>query len=236
MRFVSWNCNGALRKKFERLIVFQADIYIIQECEDPERTSDTKYKAWAQNYLWIGTNKNKGLGVFASPMIKLEKLMWSNVFEGHEVNFFLPCLINSEFQLLAVWAHHNNSPTFGYIGQFWKYLNTNFHKFDNILIGGDLNSNAVWDKWDRWWNHSDVLTLLQQKEISSLYHLFFNEKQGEESIPTFYLQRNPRKPYHIDYFFGSPIFQKDFHLNIGKIEEWLEISDHVPVIFDMKNK
>jgi exonuclease III len=232
MRYVSWNCNGAFRKKFERLISLEADVYIIQECEDPARASDKMYKAWAQNYLWIGKNKNKGLGVFASPTTKLEKIEWSNQFEDHEVNYFLPCLINNQHQLLAVWAHHNDSPTFGYIGQFWKYLKINFDSFDNILIGGDLNSNVIWDKWDRWWNHSDVLAILLEKQIVSLYHLNFNEKQGEETIPTFYLQRKPSKPYHIDYFFGSPIFQSNFEYRFGNFEEWLEISDHIPITFE----
>lgn len=65
MKIVSWNCNGALRKKFAQLCKLNADIYVIQECEDPAQCSDMTYKAWAENYLWIGKSKNKGLGVFA---------------------------------------------------------------------------------------------------------------------------------------------------------------------------
>jgi exonuclease III len=65
MKIVSWNCNGAFRKKFESLDYLQADILIIQECEDPKKSKDTPYINWASNYLWVGNNKNSGLGVFA---------------------------------------------------------------------------------------------------------------------------------------------------------------------------
>jgi exonuclease III len=62
MRIASWNCNGALRKKLDQLLKLEADVYIIQECEDPSQCQDSRYKIWAENYLWIGKSKNKGLG------------------------------------------------------------------------------------------------------------------------------------------------------------------------------
>ena len=235
MKVVSWNCNGAFRKKFNTLLDFNADIYIIQECENPAESKDLEYKSWAKNYLWIGDSKNKGLAVFVKEEINLQPLDWTNNFKDHSVKHFLPCLINNDFQLLAVWTHQNNSPNFGYIGQFWKYLQVNKNKFKKIIIAGDFNSNTIWDEWDRWWNHSDVIKELEEINIESLYHKYFNESQGKETKPTFFLQRNLSKPYHIDYCFSS----NEFTSNLKKVEvpnfdQWRHLSDHVPMIITIK--
>lgn len=74
MKIVTWNCNGALRNKFQHLSAFNADIYIIQECENPEQTKHKNYMAWARNHLWVGSNKNKGIGIFAADHITIELL------------------------------------------------------------------------------------------------------------------------------------------------------------------
>ena len=235
MRIVTWNCNGALRKKFSSLIEVDADLSIVQECENPVETTDQEYKDWASNHLWIGANKNKGVGIFASDKIHLEKLPWGDKFNGLEVRYFLPCIVNHQFQLLGIWAHSNRSPTFGYIGQFWKYLQLNESKFDNAILAGDLNSNKQWDKWDRWWNHTDVVNSLKQKGIDSIYHEFFQENQGEESQPTFFLQKNETKPYHIDYIFTSKSLRKHInHFEVGEASAWLKLSDHFSLIMDIQ--
>ena len=230
MKIVSWNCNGALRNKYEALIKLEADIYIVQECEDPTKTKDEAYKKWASNHLWIGDTKNKGLGVFCKKEIDLKPLDWSNAYRDHTVKYFLPCLIDGDFQLLGVWTHKNNSPNFGYMGQFWKYLQINKDKLEKILIAGDFNSNKIWDEWDRWWNHSDVVKELEDLRIRSLYHKHFNEPQGVESQPTFYLHRKIERPYHIDYMFASDDFYSLKNLAVGDVKQWLEISDHLPFI------
>ncbi|XOV94056.1 MAG: endonuclease/exonuclease/phosphatase family protein [Bacteroidota bacterium] len=234
MRLVTWNCNGAFRKKFHELSSLNADIYIIQECEDPEQTKDILYKEWANSYLWIGENKNKGIGVFISGKHSLEPLNWSNQYKDHTVKHFLPCLVNQQIQLLAVWTHHNNSPTFGYIGQFWKYLQTNKAQFKNIIIAGDFNSNVIWDKWDRWWNHSDCANELHEIGIVSAYHELMDDQPGKEFQPTFFLQRNTDKPYHIDYFYLSKsLLTTKSSIVVGDRIKWLEKSDHLPLILEL---
>jgi len=62
MKIITWNCNGAFRKKYEAISALDADVYIIQECEDPIQTKDQGYKDFASNYIWIGdTKKTKEL-------------------------------------------------------------------------------------------------------------------------------------------------------------------------------
>ncbi|MFN8297167.1 MAG: hypothetical protein U0T69_13295 [Chitinophagales bacterium] len=235
MKIVTWNCNGAFRNKFENISNYSADLYIIQECENPAESLHKKYKEWASNYIWLGDTKNKGLAVFARPEIKLEKLNWSNQFNDHQVKYFLPCKINQDFDLLAVWTHRNNSPNFGYIGQLWKYLQINKSELSTTIIAGDFNSNTNWDEWDRWWNHSDVVNELKALGIESIYHKFTGEQQGKESKPTLYFQRKITRPYHIDYIFGAQRFLDNLKkIEIGDSDKWLNISDHMPILFEFK--
>lgn len=235
MKIVTWNCNGAFRNKFDNLLDYEADIHIIQECENPTESKHNKYQNWAKNYLWIGDTKNKGLGIFAKPEIILEKLDWTNNFKNHSVKHFLPCKVNNDFDLLAVWTHRNNSPNFGYIGQLWKYLQVNKDKLNGTLIAGDFNSNAIWDEWDRWWNHSDVVSELKEYGIESLYHKLTGEEHGKESMPTLYFQKKIARPYHIDYIFGpKKLTERAKKFEIGKAEKWLKLSDHMPIFYEIE--
>ncbi len=229
MRLITWNCNGAFRKKFHQLEKFDADILIIQECEDPKRCTNDEYINWSKGYLWTGENKNKGLAIF----FKNEIIFKDNGWDTGGNKYFISAKVNDEFDVIAVWNHYANSPNFRYIGQFWKYLQLNKSLMGSCVIAGDFNSNKIWDEWDRWWNHSDVVRELNEIGIRSLYHEYFNEAQGEEKIPTLFLQRNIQKPYHIDYAFATEKnFSKIKMLEIGKKEQWLEWSDHMPVVIE----
>lgn len=231
LRIVTWNCNGALRKKLDRLTTLQADVYVIQECEDPAQTKDAAYTAWSTNHLWTGTYKSKGIGVFASDDLSLKAVP----MDLAPLELFLPCIVDDDWPLLATWTKKANSPNFGYIGQLWKFLQTHnaFLANPHSMLIGDLNSNAVWDEWDRWWNHSDVVKELSELGLESCYHRYFSESQGQESRPTFFLHRNAGKPYHIDYGFVGPRWGIQ-HVEVGAISEWLSESDHLPIVFDLK--
>lgn len=236
LKIVTWNCNGAFRRKFNFIDEFDADIYVIQECENPTEIKDLDYLEWGKNHLWIGDSKHKGLGIFAKEHINLSLLDWSNDYQGSQVKHFLSCEVNSQFFLTAVWTHHNNSYTFGYIGQFWKYLQLHKSNYKECLIVGDFNSNSIWDKAKRAWNHGEVVKELSQQNIESLYHFHTNDIQGKETLPTFYLQKNLSKPYHIDYIFGSSSFINNLHkVEIGRVEDWIRLSDHLPMICKFGN-
>ena len=233
MKFVTWNCNGAFRKKLHTLDELNADLIIIQECEDPARSTQA-FRDWVNSgdYLWKGENKNKGIGVFARNGISLQKLDW----DDQGLQSFLPFRVNDQFNMLGVWTKEANSPTFKYIGQFWKYLQENKERLrsEPIVICGDFNSNKIWDAWDRWWNHSDVVKELEDIGIVSLYHRLYDEQQGEESHPTLYLHRKLEKPYHIDYVFAPEELCDNAGLQVGEPTPWLRHSDHMPITFTMR--
>jgi exonuclease III len=245
MKIISWNCAGALRKKTNYVDQFDADILVIQECEDPERSTKA-YKDWSGEYLWYGDNKNKGIGIFARNGQKTKKLDWSKSYSqkgfanfnpsktwsSEELKLFLPSKINDDITLLGVWTKKNKSDYFSYIGQFWKYLQ--IHRSDlshgRTIVCGDFNSNMKWDKSDSWWNHTDVINELENIGIHSVYHQLNNEKQGEEIKPTLYHQKNIEKKYHVDYAFISDDLISDCSIEIGERKDWIKISDHMPLV------
>ena len=250
MKIITWNCNCAFRNKLEYLDQFDADILVIQECENPE-LSTKAYRSWAGEYLWTGTTKNRGLGVFPKNSNSIQKLNWNGEcqikglhskskslkWSTPELKLFIPFTINNEITALGAWTKGSNSEAFGYMGQFWKYIQIHHKDLSNkkTLIIGDLNSNKMWDKKDRWWSHSDVVDELSEIGLNSLYHFQKKESQGSETQPTFYLQKNLSKSYHIDYCFVSDDLISNCQIEIGKIEQWVKISDHVPLIISISS-
>lgn len=251
LKIVNWNCHGALRNKLDRVNQLQADVLIVQECEDPAQSSEV-YREWAGDYLWVGDSLHKGIGIFPKNGNLIKPLDWKGQFivtgfanhssamqwSTDSLKLFLPFLLNDTYLILAVWTKGKDDLVFGYIGQLWKYLQIHGQDLQrpNSIIIGDFNSNACWDKPDRWWNHSDVVDLLDDMGFVSLYHQKTGEAQGQESQATFFMQRKLEKPYHIDYAFVSNDLSASTTLALGAAETWLKVSDHVPLILTLNEQ
>ena len=233
MKILSWNCNCKFREKYHLLNKFDADILVIQECEDPQQSSNSNYRSWAKNYLWVGNKKHQGLGVFAKSYIKLEKLD----LPVSTYNLFLPALINNTYPLIGVWTKNATSIKKSYINQLWNFLleNKKLLNFSQIIIAGDWNSNSQSDRKRSEGNHTDVVKLLKKERVYSAYHKLRKLEHGFEAEPTFYLYRNIEKPYHFDYIFvhESWLTEKSL-LSICEPATWLKYSDHIPLLFESK--
>lgn len=221
MKIVSWNCNGRFREKIDNILSCNADIYVIQESENPEKYCQY-FKNKLLKYEWYGLNDNKGLLVFTNKKIHISNNNWKNYGLRH----FLSIEINNSFDIIAVWA----SPP--YIEEYYVYqqiYKSQYNK-DTILIG-DFNSNSIWDKEHRERNHSAVVSQLSGIGLYSAYHIAYDELQGEETKSTFYLHRNLEKGYHIDYCFLNPERLSSFEL-LDR-DKWLKYSDHIPICIEI---
>lgn len=234
MRVISWNCQGAFRKKGDLILSYYPDILVIQECENPEKYIFplTTQKPFSQ--YWYGDNVHKGISIQSFNEYKVELLQEFNP----KFRYILPFRVtgpSNSFTLFAVWAMNDKENHYSrYIGQVWLAINYYADLLqDSIILIGDLNSNKIWDIKPRIGNHSDVVDKLANNNIYSIYHQYFSIDHGKENHPTFFLQRNFSKAYHIDYCFASvDILDKVQKFEIGDYEKWILHSDHVPIIID----
>lgn len=238
MKLITWNCQGAFRKKAHLMLELKPDILVVQECEHPDRLIFNEKILLPNSYLWFGDYEHKGLGVFSYCNCKLELSDQHN----SDIKVILPIYVKGDlnnFTLFAIWACKSEDKDNQYIGQVWKAI----HYYDQIIntsqtiLIGDFNSNKIWDRKHRQGNHSDVVDRLIEKNIYSVYHKCFDEEQGIESNPTFFLQRKENKPYHIDYCFCSAdINDRIQNIRIGKYDDWIPHSDHMPMIIEIDIK
>jgi exodeoxyribonuclease III len=104
LKVITWNCNMAFRKKYQNILSHEPDLLIIPECEHPEKFKDTFYS----DVVWIGNNKNKGLGVFSFNDIRIS--LHKSYCEYFKYILPIEVTVNNEkiMNLIAVWAQKND--------------------------------------------------------------------------------------------------------------------------------
>lgn len=224
----------AFRKKAEFILTYMPDILIVPECEHPDKIifkGDTKIPT---DKLWFGQNNNKGLAVFTFGNLKIKLLNHNELFK-----FILPLSIYNDkisLTLFAVWAQ---KPEYHdcYTEQIWNAVHfySDILCDENVILVGDFNSNSIWDKPKRVYNHTNLVELLMTKNILSTYHTFHNQVQGKERDSTLFMHRKIDRPYHIDYCFTSRnLIDKLKNVEVGTYETWTKYSDHKPLIVDFE--
>jgi exodeoxyribonuclease III len=231
MKLITWNCNMAFRKKAAVILQHKPDILVVQECEHPDKLQFPNGTPQPTDMLWFGENRNKGLAVFSYSKFRLQQHPSYNP----ALKIIAPVKVydgKTSFMLFAVWANNPGDKDGQYVTQVWKAL-AHYKRIirkQNTILTGDFNSNTIWDRPRRQGNHSTVVQQLQAKGIHSVYHKHFNQQQGQEAHPTFYLYKNEQKPYHLDYCFASGDLTAQLQLvEVGAHAHWSKYSDHVPV-------
>jgi endonuclease/exonuclease/phosphatase family metal-dependent hydrolase len=137
------------------------------------------------------------------------------------------------FTLVAVWAcavkgNHRES----YVGQIHKALRRRREWFGSgpVVMAGDFNSNAIFDRNRPKANHTTMVDELMEKYgLVSAYHNVYEMKHGAEEAPTFHLYRHIGKPYHFDYIFVPAMWREAMMVEVGRHCDWSSDSDHCPL-------
>ncbi len=156
----------------------------------------------------------------------------------HGIEWVVPFEVTGpeNFTLIAVWACAvKGSKRNSYVGQINRALMEHRDWFANgpVVVAGDFNSNAQWDKERRDWNHSTMVAQLRTHSLESIYHTAKNVKHGDEKHPTFHLYKNKEKPFHLDYIFAPDAWQQRLQMVVGDCSEWLAHSDHCPLTLSL---
>jgi exonuclease III len=226
MRIVTWNCGGAFRKKQEFLKgYYSPDIAIIQECENPEIGDYSIYPY----HVWVGENRNRGLGVFSESPISCFHSSCSS-------KYHIFCEIGG-VSFVAFWAMNDTNRKNRYVAQVWNVL-SNSQDFLNRkpIVLGDFNWNIKFDISPRYpltGNFSLVEDLLTSYGLRSVYHEINKLNFGSEKAPTLFLRKDVERPYHVDYIF-SPIdlVAHTTSFEIGSSSTWIDKSDHMPLFWE----
>ncbi|MFM1921355.1 MAG: hypothetical protein RLZZ303_2989 [Candidatus Hydrogenedentota bacterium] len=241
MNLVVWNCQGGFHSKFKHLIQLRPDVAIIPESTHPDTVAQ-KMAGCARwtDADWIGPDKGKGLAVFG--------------FNGHRITrdpsysqsrrWILPLRVSGrlEFRLLAVWdfeyeRRFSDNAGGGRSGQIELALNESGWLNENlpIVIAGDFNNCAAWDKQNKLRSISCLANFLKRHKIVSAYHYTHQLPLGQEQHPTYWQNRRPESTYsyHIDYIFAPEAWMNSgASFDLGTHEEWCAkraASDHAPL-------
>lgn len=69
------------------------------------------------------------------------------------------------------------------------------------VVAGDFNHNSIWDKPLDETCHAYAVADLATFGLSSAYHRARGCAHGAEPEPTFFMGKDPAKPYHLDFCF-----------------------------------
>lgn len=234
MRIVSWNCGGAYRNKIDKILELEPDIAVIQECESlDDLKASAKAKIPEKSFWFSERDHNKGVGIFFYTDYEILSIQYYS-----RIEFIVPIRIRNEFDfyLFAVWAMEGRGEGSAYTGQVERAVNKYYKDIlknnDSILVG-DYNSPNIHKPVDEPEIEYSLVDSLKDLGIHSAYHAYFNRDYGEHAHYTFYQHKKKDFKHMLDYCFASEsIINRISQVEIGKYEEWVEFSDHCPLIID----
>lgn len=207
-------------KKRHLIEALKPDVAILPETSERHiEETEARFKAW------VGTNPHKGLGIVG---------FTDRSYMLHEAGPLLPWHIPftvDGLNIIGLWAHVRDKDlkyvrvTHEIVGRHSDFLASG-----PSLVMGDFNSNTVWDREHPGRNHSMLVEKLGALGLQSVYHQSEGAAHGDETTNTYFHTKKLHLGYHIDFAFLSGASAS---MAIGRQEDWLMFSDHMPLILDI---
>lgn len=235
MRIVVWNVNKAFDRKIDALLGLEPDVAILPESS---KTPYWENQGSIGSWHWIGREPKSGLGVLIGEDLKCD-LPLTRL--ASPIEWFGGLRIGRQQQpvvtVIAAWSCYTGTPKKEEPGPTLKALPDLVSSLEGqqAIFAGDFNNSALWDKPGRADNFGNLVEQLESDSLKSAYHHFFSEHFGSENRPTFFSQRNRKKSYHLDYcFLSRSLIDRVEKVEVGAYEDWISLSDHMPLIVDLK--
>lgn len=216
MKILSYNINRFTQEKLDKILQFNADIYILPEvaCPAQVRLSE-EYRM-----EWMGDYDLKGLGILWKSDLEAVVPKWFNPIH----KYFLPLIIEGKL-IMAAWPTRtdNNAPKdYPQIAMEALQYYAPYLKDYPTIISGDMNCYKGQAGETKQFNIQTIFEFLEGIGYVSAYHHQTGETIGNESVATYYHRFNEKSPFFLDYTFSN------IPINSYSLCEWdKETSDHV---------
>jgi len=235
LRIVTWNCNMALRLKFDRLRSLQPDVAIVQECADPRGAGGTGWRPDCTAFDWIGFNPAKGLGIFTFGDLALAR--HPSYSEAYAL--YLPVTVTGRcrFNLLGVWSADPRRIPEGAINDPLAALH-HYRRFiaeGPAVVAGDFNRLPQQISARRGGPGSSVVDLLADAGLTNADYAR-SDASGQPALRrTHFHQRKFSRGFVVDYIYIPAA--EAAHLaafEVGDPHDWITWSDHVPLVAEFE--
>lgn len=222
MRILSYNINCFSQEKLEKVLRFDADVYILPELAN----QSIVHLPTGYNMEWMGDLDFKGLGVIWKSGMKVEIPQWLN--PRHE--YLLPLVIDGML-IIAAWptkTERNKPKSYPQIAMEALCEYVPYFKQYPVIISGDMNCYKGQSGETKQFCIESIVDFLSSHGFVSVYHKQTGEAIGKESTATYYHQFKANLPFFLDYTFAN-IPVKDYRLM-----KWdAEVSDHLAQYFEI---
>ena len=240
LRIVSWNCNMALRHKFEALVSLRPDVAIIQECAEPDRDAGRGWRPACRDADWIGFNAQKGLSIFTFGDLTLRR----RPSYAERFSLYLPVEIGGpcRFNLLGVWVADARKIPSGATNDPMAAIDfyRPFLAAAPAIVAGDFNRlPQQMSARSKESPGASVVELLAETGLENAEYVM-SDTSGQHALRrTHYHQRHFNRGFVVDYVFIPAAERARLTaFEVGDPHEWLRWSDHVPLVaeFDLTSE